>query len=94
MGAETVLHPAVGPVQVQLGSSAMEKALVGGGKRGFWSRSGGPRSSAKEVETLEAESHQDQDQADEDLLDPQAVVQLVLQPGVDGHHSHELDGEH
>lgn len=55
----------------------------GGGSR--W-----PLGSTQQVDTQQVERHQDQHQPDEDLLHPHTRVQLLLQPRVAGHHSHEL----
>ena len=53
-----------------------------------WSR--GLRGGAEQVETQQSQHQEDQHQDNQDLLDPQTLVELLLQPGVTGHHPHEL----
>ena len=60
---------------------------AGGGSCG---RSGWLLGSTQQEETQHVQHHQDQHQPDENLLHPQTRIQLLLQPGVAGHHAHEL----
>lgn len=58
--------------------------------RGSCGRSGWLLVSTQQVDTQQVQHHQDQHQAYENLLHPQTRVELLLQPGVAGHDSHEL----
>lgn len=46
--------------------------------------------STQHEETQQVQHHEDQHQPNENLLRPQTRIELLLQPGVAGHHSHEL----
>lgn len=54
------------------------------------SGSGGLLECAQQEETQQVQQQEDQHQADKNLLHPQTHIELLLQPGVAGHHLHEL----
>lgn len=62
-------------------------SVVHGGRCGG---SGGLLGRLQQIERQQVEHGEQQNQADQDLLYPHARIDLLLQPRVGGHQSHEL----
>lgn len=70
--------------------SVFVSMLDGGRRKRVGDRSRWPLGYTEHVDAQQVQAHQNQQQPHEDLLHPQTRVQLLLQPRVAGHHSHEL----